>query len=183
MSIDPRLFRALEQIEANLAAPMTLKDIARGAAMSPYHFHRVFTASVGDSPLAYVWSRRLTQAAAQLVDGDLTVLEVALGSGFGSQASFTRLTRVFSCLAETIQWIQSTRAIVVVSSHTALASGDAARALRRSVGTSGSGSESTGASSAATMSPTSALAAWRSFSSMASQWLNCPSGSSVAWNG
>ncbi|MCG3143593.1 MAG: hypothetical protein HONDAALG_00943 [Gammaproteobacteria bacterium] len=100
-----------------------------------------------------------------------------------SQASCIRLSRVFCCLAEVIQCIQSRRAIVVVSCHVALASGDAARASRRSDGTSGSGSGSTGAISSVTMSPASTSAASRSFLSTLSQWLNRPSGSSVARKG
>src|SRR5262249_44191835 len=89
--------------------------------------------------------------------------------------------RVSGCLAETIQWIQSVRAMVVMSDHNARAFGAAASAFRRSGGTLGSSASS--ASSSVTTSPTSAPAASRNFLSTLSQWLFWPSGSSAARKG
>ena len=57
-----------------------------------------------------------------------------------SHAFSIRRLRVSGCLAELIEKIQSRRAIGVMSSHPACASGAAARALRRSIGTLISGS-------------------------------------------
>src|SRR5438477_5784021 len=68
-----------------------------------------------------------------------------------------------------------------MSAHTARAFGwAAARALRRSAGTLGSGSSATGAISSETTLPASAPAASRNFRSTLSQWPPWPSGSSVA---
>jgi len=52
-----------------------------------------------------------------------------------SHAFSIRRRRVSGCLAELIEKIQSRRAIGVIASHPACASGEAARAVRRSVGT------------------------------------------------
>lgn len=71
----------------------------------------------------------------------------------------------------------------VMSDHNARAFGAAARAFRRSAGTLGSGSSLAGAISRLTTSPASAPAASRIFRSTLSQWLFCPSGSSVARKG
>src|SRR5438067_11297933 len=88
------------------------------------------------------------------------------------QAFLIRRVRVSGCLAEMIQWIQSLRALGVMSDHTTRAFGAAAaRALRRSVGTSGSVSLPAGAISSVTVSPASAPADLLSFRSTLSQWL------------
>jgi hypothetical protein len=100
-----------------------------------------------------------------------------------AQALSTRRARVSGRLAELIQWIQSLRAMGVMSDHKARAFSAAARALRRSAGTLGSGSFPTGAISSVTTSPASAPAASRIFRFTLSQWLFWPSGSSVARKG
>ena len=95
------------------------------------------------------------------------------------QAFLIRHARVSSCLAEVIQWIQSLRALGVMSDHNPRAfEGAAARAFLRSAGTAGSAA--VGAISRVTTSPASAAAASRSFRFTFSQWLFWPSGSSSA---
>ena len=80
------------------------------------------------------------------------------------QAFLIRRVRVSGCLAEVIQWIQSRRAMGVMSDHNARAFGAAvASALRRSAGMVGSGSSAAGAISRVTMSPACAPAASHSF--------------------
>jgi hypothetical protein len=82
-----------------------------------------------------------------------------------------------------IQWIQSLRAMGVMSDHNARAFGAAARDPRRSAGTLGSDFSPTDRISSVTTSPTSAPAASRIFLPTLSQWLRWPSGSSVARKG
>src|SRR5438067_5243283 len=80
------------------------------------------------------------------------------------QAFLIRRVRVSACLAEMIQWIQSRRALDVMSDHNVRAFGAAAaRAFFRSGVTSGSVSFPAGAISSVTMSPASAPAALLSF--------------------
>lgn len=85
--------RALAFIESRLSGPVTLAEIAREACLSPWHFHRVFTGVVGETPIGYLRRRRLSEAARALHDSSRTVLEVALDHGFESQAAFTRAFR------------------------------------------------------------------------------------------
>src|SRR5262249_32099588 len=100
------------------------------------------------------------------------------------QAFLTRRVRVSSCFAEVIQWIQSLRALGVMSDHTARVFAAAApRAFFRSAGIAGSSSLAAGAISSVTTSPASAPAASRIFRFTLSQWLFWPSGSSVARKG
>ena len=86
------------------------------------------------------------------------------------QAFLIRRARVSDCLVEEIQWIQSLRAMGVMSDHTArVFEAAAARAFFRSVGISGSVSFAAGAISSVTMSPASAPADLLSFRSTLSQ--------------
>ena len=100
-----------------------------------------------------------------------------------SQAFSIRRLRVSGCLAEVIEKIQLRRAIGVMSSHPACATGAAARAFRRSAGTLSSGSSPTRAISTVTMSTSSPPAPSRIVLLTLSQWLPLLSGSRAARNG
>ncbi len=87
----------LAWIEQRLDQPLTLEEIARQAALSPYHFSRLFTARMGRSVMAHVRGRRLVRGARRLCDDpDLKLVELAFDCGFESQEAFTRaFKRVF----------------------------------------------------------------------------------------
>ena len=89
--------RARRHIEGNLAADLSLNDLADAAGLSPYHFSRLFTGRYGFSPMAYVRTRRLEGAAERLRAGPPTsLIDLALDCGFDSQEGFTRaFTRTF----------------------------------------------------------------------------------------
>jgi len=90
MDIAERLERAMLTMESGLKAGVTLTEIAGEACFSPCHFHRVFTAVVGESPGSYMRRRRLTLAAEELLSGDRRVLDIALDWGFQTPESFSR---------------------------------------------------------------------------------------------
>lgn len=85
--------KALWFIEANAGEAVTLDDVAEAAGMSRFHLSRTFTAIVGQPVVAYLRSRRLTEAARQLADGAPDILSVALDAGYGSHEAFTRAFR------------------------------------------------------------------------------------------
>ena len=86
-----RLLRSLRFIEDHLDEPFEATDVAAAASLSPWHFARIFQALTGDTVMGYVRRRRLTEAAQRLADGDpVRLIELALDSGFESQAAFTR---------------------------------------------------------------------------------------------
>ena len=89
--------RLVQWIEQHLDEPLTLERIAREAALSPYHFSRLFTARMGRSVMAHVRGRRLVRGARRLCDEpDLKLVELAFDCGFDSQEAFTRaFKRVF----------------------------------------------------------------------------------------
>ncbi|MES2938564.1 MAG: helix-turn-helix transcriptional regulator [Pseudomonadota bacterium] len=80
--------RVLEQVESALGAagsgPLTLQAMADAAHLSVYHFSRMFKASFGVAPHAWVMQRRLGRARALLAQGQLPLREVAARCGFTS---------------------------------------------------------------------------------------------------
>lgn len=81
--------RVLEYIDDNLHRNITLEELAGVAARSKYHFARLFTASLGMSPLRYVTHRRIEAARRMLRESGMSVAEVAVACGFASQSHMT----------------------------------------------------------------------------------------------
>jgi AraC family transcriptional regulator len=93
-SLDPRrLQRVLDFIEASLKADIRLDELAAQACLSPFHFSRLFREATGLSPHRYVIDRRVQAARQELARNNLSLVEIALEFGFGSQANFTRVFR------------------------------------------------------------------------------------------
>jgi|EndMetStandDraft_3_1072993.scaffolds.fasta_scaffold148903_2 AraC family transcriptional regulator len=88
-----RLQRVLDFIEARLGQEISLKDLAREACLSPFHFSRLFHEATGLSPHRYVIERRIRSAQKMLQSGQSSIVEIALNTGFGSQANFARTFR------------------------------------------------------------------------------------------
>jgi AraC-like DNA-binding protein len=88
-----RVAVATAWLHANLDRPVALEEAARIACLSPFHFHRLFTAMYGTTPHRYVTRLRLERARAALRCGDRSVTAVALDCGFESVGSFTTLFR------------------------------------------------------------------------------------------
>ena len=86
-----RMHRVLEHIDEHLDAPLELAALARLANFSPFHFHRLFAAWMGETLGDYLRRRRLEVAALRmLAQPRLPVLQVALSIGFGSSEAFAR---------------------------------------------------------------------------------------------
>ena len=88
-----RLQRVLDYIESNLEGDLNLDLMASIACLSRYHFARAFRQAVGQSPHRYVSARRLDRAKALLIQGDRSLVDIALSLSFSSQANFTRAFR------------------------------------------------------------------------------------------
>lgn len=86
--------RALEylraRLEADAAAPIVLKDLARAAFVSPEHLCRVFKESSGRSPLETVRLARLDRAASLLARTNYSIAEISKLCGFASPFHFSR---------------------------------------------------------------------------------------------
>jgi AraC-like DNA-binding protein len=70
---------------------MPLETVSRIANYSPYHFHRLFNATYGVTPHAFVTECRLNRAKRLLREGGLSVTEVCYTVGFRSPGSFSSL--------------------------------------------------------------------------------------------
>ena len=88
-----RVTEALRRIEAQAQEPLTVGDLARDAAMSPYHFLRVFTQVAGMTPHQFVLRTRLHRAAVCLRRSNDAVLGIALEAGFNDLSTFVRRFR------------------------------------------------------------------------------------------
>lgn len=86
----PGVRRAVEHIEQRYAEALSLDDLARTAALSRFHFSRVFREQVGKSPYAYLQQVRLRRAAELLGRGRASVTEAAYGTGFTDLGRFGR---------------------------------------------------------------------------------------------
>lgn len=85
--------RVMEYVDAHLADPLTLEELAGVAALSTYHFARMFHASFGEPPHAWVRGRRLARARSLLAAGKGDLAGVAQASGFGSASHLARVFR------------------------------------------------------------------------------------------
>src|SRR5246500_4413329 len=90
------LLRAKDLVDACYAEPITVADLAAAAGLSRGHFSRMFTKTFGESPRAYLQSRRLERAAGLLRYTGRSVAEICVMVGLQSIGSFTTsFARVF----------------------------------------------------------------------------------------
>jgi AraC-like DNA-binding protein len=83
------LLRARDLADSRYFDPLTVDDLAAAAGLSRAHFIREFRRVFGETPYAYLLTRRLERAAALLRQTDRTVLEICLAVGLTSVGSFT----------------------------------------------------------------------------------------------
>jgi AraC-like DNA-binding protein len=83
------LRRARDLIDREYARPLDVPALARAALMSTAHFSRRFRAAYGETPYAYLMTRRIERAKALLRRGGLSVTEVCLEVGCASLGSFS----------------------------------------------------------------------------------------------
>jgi AraC-like DNA-binding protein len=90
------LLRAKDLADARYFEPLDVDDLARAAGLSRAHFSREFRRAFGESPHAYLLTRRLERAAALLRTTDRSVADICLSVGLQSIGSFTTsFTRTF----------------------------------------------------------------------------------------
>ena len=90
-----RLRRVRDRIDREYAQPLDVEALARGANMSAGHLSREFRRAYGESPYAYLMTRRIERAMALLRRADLNVTEVCFAVGCSSLGTFsTRFTEL-----------------------------------------------------------------------------------------
>jgi AraC-like DNA-binding protein len=83
------LLRAKDLADLRYAEALEVDDLARAAGLSRAHFSREFRRVFGESPHAYLLTRRLERAAALLRNTDRSVADVCFTVGLQSVGSFT----------------------------------------------------------------------------------------------
>jgi AraC family transcriptional regulator len=85
-----RLMRVLDHIHDNPAGDLSLDALADVAAMSRFHWHRVFRAMTGETAAQTVKRMRMHRAAVALVQDTSPVARIARSVGYPNPASFAR---------------------------------------------------------------------------------------------
>jgi AraC family transcriptional regulator len=85
-----RVQRVVNYLAEHLDEALDLDALARVACFSPYHFHRIYRALLGETVSDTVRRLRLHRAAIDLLDRELPIQRTACRAGYASQAAFTR---------------------------------------------------------------------------------------------
>ena len=87
--VQPVMAFVVERLDQDVS----LRALAEQARLSPFHLHRIFSHAAGETPKQYALRLRLGRAAAMLLTGKESVLDVALSCGFQSHEAFCRAFR------------------------------------------------------------------------------------------
>ena len=84
---------ALHLMAESPAAEWTMAELARRTAVSVAHLHRLFSAEVGSSPMAWLTRTRIELAASMLIQGNLSIAEIAHRTGWSDPNHFSKRFR------------------------------------------------------------------------------------------
>jgi AraC-like DNA-binding protein len=84
-----RLCRARDLLDAGYQSQILLDAAAREACLSPFHFHRLFHSTFGETPHDFLTRKRMERARHLLAWGEMNVTEVCLDVGYSSLGSFS----------------------------------------------------------------------------------------------
>ena len=93
-----KLDRVLQYINDNLETNLSLQRLADVVQMDVYRFIRAFKQLTGSPPHQYVLRQRVERAKSLLKGSGLSVMEIALRSGFADQSHFTTAFRRITSL-------------------------------------------------------------------------------------
>ena len=86
-----RINRAIDFIEANVEKQFTLEDLASAANFSKFHFNRIFSSCMGETPFQFIMRVRIERAASLLITNSKeSVTQIAFKCGFTELAIFSR---------------------------------------------------------------------------------------------
>src|SRR5438093_13060206 len=85
-----RLKDVQQYIREHIDEPLNREVLAAVAGFSVPHFHRIFTASTGESIATYIRRVRMERAGRKLRAGAVDITEVALAAGYDSHAAFSK---------------------------------------------------------------------------------------------
>ncbi len=89
-----RINRVIDYIEANIDKDLSLEELAKVAHFSPFHFHRIFSAMVGETLSGFIQRIRIEKAATKLVlNPKKSITDIAFECGFSGSSAFARAFR------------------------------------------------------------------------------------------
>ncbi len=91
----PKLVSIIEKMEENLEDPLSPSLLAKQAGLSTRQLERLFRRYLDRSPKRYYLELRLKKARSLLLQTDMSVINVALASGFSSPSHFSKCYRAF----------------------------------------------------------------------------------------
>lgn len=89
----PAVAKVQNYIAAHYGEDLSIDDLAAQAALSRYHFSRIFRQEVGTSPHAYLLEVRLRNAKRMLLETDFSIEEISRACAFCSASNFIRTFR------------------------------------------------------------------------------------------
>lgn len=84
------IIRVMEYIQHHLSENTSLNTLAAVANISPFHFHRIFKSTIGESLAEYVQRLRMEYVAEQLKTTGLSLNEIAMRTGYSSEQALSR---------------------------------------------------------------------------------------------
>lgn len=90
-----KILKVLIYIEEHIDEDLTMEELAKVACYSPFHFHRVFQAVVGETVHSYVKRLRMEKAAGKLRYTSQPITEIALDASFETPSAFTKAFKQF----------------------------------------------------------------------------------------
>lgn len=118
----PKLNRVLDHIHRNATKKISLEEMAEISCLSPFHFHRQFAMTMGETPSGFIRRIRLEGAAHKLMlERYKPITRIALESGFSSSQNFSRDFKTHfnispSQLRKTFNWHTALSAIQQIKS-------------------------------------------------------------------
>ena len=85
------MLAAIKYIQFNYSHDISVDDIAKAVGVSRSHLYRVFISNVGQSPIDYLTSYRISEACSLLKNSSLSIAEIAVSVGFFDQFYFSRV--------------------------------------------------------------------------------------------
>lgn len=98
-----RIHQAIDYISEHLSEDIPLEKLATVACFSPFHFHRIFSAVLGETPRDYIERSRMEKAAKLIcLKQNIAIADIASACGFSSASSFTRTFKKYYGIAPTL---------------------------------------------------------------------------------
>jgi len=82
--------KVLNYIQTNIDEKLSLKDLSNIAGFSPYHFHRIFSANVGESLNSYIKRVKLDNSALKLKYTNENIADIAISCGYESTSAYAK---------------------------------------------------------------------------------------------